>query len=575
MTTLLRKIAFLSAFLCALSARAQSPADGMVAMQLEDWDKAISVYSALAKSNPADQVALLTLANAYLAKGDQAAADRTIDAAFNAKPDGAYALIANGRKALLKNDLAEADNQFKKATKVAKKDMNALRLIGESYFFHTAPGSKRPNLTRAEELLKAALDVNGKDFATLMSLGYCYKEMPNGGLSAQNYEYAEAIEPKNALAKLMLAKVYKAAKLPEKFESNVDRAIETAPNFTPALRAKAEHFYFGRKWEKATQAYKDLVSNGAEVKIEDEMQLANCLFITHDCIGCSQLVEKILSKDPSKNYLRRLQAYCDYDNGEYARSLNILNDYFKTAPADKIIARDYEYLGRLQMKTKGDTAVALGNLKKSIEMDTMTWPLYKEIAATYRAKKMLCEAANAYKMYFDSIPNPKPTDGQDYYWYGYAQYFCKDDSLRYEKAEQSFKKVTELIPKAGIGWLWAGKAASKKDPSSDQITANPELAKEYGKARTYWEQYVERAWPEKDKNKRDLVDVTRYLAYCYFVENNADKFNDMSGKWLEVDPANEAVIMDMKNNFGKDVPAPGTPATTPIGTPVNGGGGRN
>lgn len=43
---------------------------GMTAMQLEDWDKAISIYSALAKANPTDQVALLTLANAYLAKGE-------------------------------------------------------------------------------------------------------------------------------------------------------------------------------------------------------------------------------------------------------------------------------------------------------------------------------------------------------------------------------------------------------------------------------------------------------------------------------------------------------------------------
>lgn len=81
-----------------------------------------------------------------------------------------------------------------------------------------------------------ALDVSAKDFATLMSLGYCYKEMPNGGLAAQYYEYAEALEPKNPLAKLMLAKVYKAAKLPEKFEINIDKAIAASPTFTPAAR---------------------------------------------------------------------------------------------------------------------------------------------------------------------------------------------------------------------------------------------------------------------------------------------------------------------------------------------------
>ena len=203
MTTFLRKLVFPLLVVLAQMATAQTHADGMTAMQLEEWDKAISIYSAIAKANPTDQVALLTLANAYLAKGDKVESEKSIDAAFNARPEGAYALIANGRKALLRNDDTEATNQFRKAAKNAKKDVTALRLIGESFFFYLSPGSKRPNLTRAETELKAAMDVSSKDFATLMSIGYCYKEMPNGGLAAQHYEYAEALKPNNPLAKLM------------------------------------------------------------------------------------------------------------------------------------------------------------------------------------------------------------------------------------------------------------------------------------------------------------------------------------------------------------------------------------
>ncbi|MBV6441885.1 MAG: hypothetical protein DYG98_23260 [Haliscomenobacteraceae bacterium CHB4] len=575
MTNLLRKVLLLAAFVYASAASAQTRADGLAAMQLEEWDKAINIYTALTKADPTDQDAFLYLSNAYLAKGDKAKALEAAKAAFNAKADAPIAFVANARVLLLEGKSAEASEQFKRASSKAKKDINAHRQIGESYTYFIPQGSNRPDLTRAVELLTAATNVNSKDIATLMALGYAYKEQGNGGMAAQQYELAEQLEPKNPLPKLMLAKVYKAAKLPAKFESNIDKAINVAPNYTPALRAKAEHFYFGRKWEQATQAYKDLVNNGAEVKIEDEMQLANCLFITKDCKGCSDLVDKILAKDASKNYLRRLKAYCDYNNGNYKEGLDILNDYFKTAPADKIIASDYEYLGRLQIKTKADTLVALGNLKKSIEIDSTTWPLWKEIAKTYYSRRMNCEAAQAYKMYYDSVPAPDASEAQDMYFMGLSQYFCKDDTLWYVHAEQTFKKVTELMPQAGIGWLWAAKAAKAKDPTPEDIEADPAKAQSYGYAREYYEKYVEIAGADVQKNKKELMPAYNYLAYCYFVKNEADKFFPLVEKWLnaESDPAAKQSIMEMKDAFGKEVPVtPATPSKTTTPIPDNGGG---
>ena len=300
MTTYAKKILLILTVLCtAQFAFAQTHADGLTAMQTENWDKAIEIYTALTKANSTDQTAFLTMGNAWLAKGDKDKAKANFEAAFNAKPEGPLAFIANGRVLLLQNNMAEADKQFAKAAKNGKKDVNALRQIGESYLY-TVPGVK-PNFTRAEELLKSAVDVGSKDFTAIMTLGYAYKEMPNGGLAAQQYELAEALEPKNPLAKYMLAVVYKAAKLPEKFLAYADKAIAVVPNYTLALRAKAEFYYYGRKWEKATEAYKALVANGADVKIEDEMQLANCLFISKDYKGCSELVERIIKKDGSKN----------------------------------------------------------------------------------------------------------------------------------------------------------------------------------------------------------------------------------------------------------------------------------
>lgn len=569
MTILLRKLAFPLLVVFAQIVNAQTHADGMTAMQLENWDKAIEIYTALTKANPADQVAWLTLANVQLAKGNKAESEKALDAAYAANSEGAYALIVNARKLLLRNDDTEATKQFQRAAKNAKKDMNAQRMIGESYIFYMPPGSKRPNLTRAETELKAALDVNSKDFATLMSLGYVYKEMPNGGLAAQYYEYAEAIEPKNPLPKLMLAKVYKAAKLSDKFEININKAIATSPTYTPALRAKAEHFYFGRKWAEALQAYKDLVANGAEVTIEDEMQLANTLYINKDCKATSDLVEKILKKDGSKNYLRRLQAYCDYENNDYQRGLDILNEYFKVVTPEKILPSDYLYLGRLQLKTKGDTMVAISNLRKSIDMDTTggSWQLNKDIAELLYSRRDYCGAVSAYTLYLDSLPSNDQYFVSHTYKKGLSQFFCKDDSMRYEKAEQIFKVVAERAPQSGLGWLWAGKAAAKLDPDIQAHPDSTELINQFGKAKPYFETYVGIASADKVKNKTDLITALEYLTYYYYLKNDAANVKTFGMQLLELDPEN----LTGKELTKEGAMTPGTPATRP---PAGGSGGK-
>ncbi|MBL7826193.1 MAG: tetratricopeptide repeat protein [Saprospiraceae bacterium] len=552
-------------------ATAQTKSDGMTAMQLEEWDKAIKIYEALTKADPTDQDAILTLGNAYLAKGDKTKAAQLFQAAFDAKSDGPLAFVALARVALLKDDIKTADDNLKRAFTRGKKDMTVLRQRGESYFFYLAPGSKKPNLTRAEELLKEAVDVNGKDFATLMSLAYCYKEMPNGGLAAQNYEYAENVEQKNPLPKLMLAKVYKAAKVPEKPLMYFDKAIAVQPSFSPALRGKAEYLYFARKWEEATKAYKDLVKNATEVLIEDEMQLANCLYITKDCVGCAELVAKILAKDGTKNYLRRLLAYCDYENGNYQRGLEILDEYFKIVSPDKILPSDYEYHGNLLIKMKGDTARAIQDFRTTITMDTTGshWPLYKDIADLQYARKDQCGSAESYKMYLDSLPATDANYATYLYKLGLSQYYCKSDSLRFEKALATFIKITEMRPTATIGWLWSGKAASTQDPSPEAIAADPTLANEYGKARGYYEKYAEIASADKVKNKKDLLTAYYYLAYCSFVKKEEAPFNDAVEKYmgLETDPEKLKTIQEMKDAYGKEEPVdPNAPK------PTNGGG---
>jgi hypothetical protein len=52
MTNLLKKAFLLAGIVYAQMAAAQTRADGMTAMQLEEWDKAIRIYSTLVAKPP-------------------------------------------------------------------------------------------------------------------------------------------------------------------------------------------------------------------------------------------------------------------------------------------------------------------------------------------------------------------------------------------------------------------------------------------------------------------------------------------------------------------------------------------
>lgn len=526
---------------------AQTHNDGLEAMQLENWDEAITIYTALTKKAPTDQPAWLAMGSAYLANGNKEKALETFDAAFKANSDGVYAMIATARILLLKNDQAEADKVMKKAEKLARKDVLAKRLIGESYLYDV-PGTK-PNFTRAEEKLKEAMDYDSKDYPTLMSLAYCYKEMPNGGLAAQHYEYAVNVQPSDPFPVYMLAKVYRTAKIYDKFLNYIDKAISLDPKFSDALRAKAEFLYFDRKWEDATDAAKALVNNARDVTIEDMMLLANLLYITKDCAGCSQLVDRILKMDGSKNYLRRLQAYCHYDNGKYEEGLNILNDFFKQVTPDKVRSSDYEYLGKLQIEAGKDTVAAIGNFKKAMELDSSRWPLHDEIGNLLYNKRDFCGAAVAYQTNLDSVETPSAVQ---YYRLGLCHYFCTDDSLHFEKAEQSFGRVTEIAPEAGIGWSWRAKAMSKLEPD---IENNPELLDEFGKAKPFFEKFIEIGETDPQKNKRDLVTSYEYMSSYFFLKNDDENARMYLTKLFELEPENQTG-KDIQQFLDGETPAP-------------------
>ncbi len=174
MKNLVIKAMLLAVAVHAQVAYAQTRADGLAAMQLKDWDKAIKVYTGLLKADPADQNAVLTLTNAYLAKGDRARALEVAKSAINNKPEDPLVLIINAKVLQLEGKTLDAGKQFDRAAQKAKRISTPFARSASS-LRTTPPGSKRPDLEKAVKLLQTAVDYNSDDLPSLMALGYAYK----------------------------------------------------------------------------------------------------------------------------------------------------------------------------------------------------------------------------------------------------------------------------------------------------------------------------------------------------------------------------------------------------------------
>ncbi|MFN0014159.1 MAG: tetratricopeptide repeat protein, partial [Saprospiraceae bacterium] len=204
-----------------------------------------------------------------------------------------------------------------------------------------------------------------------------------------------------------------------------------------------------------------------------------------------------------------------------------------------------------------DTMEAVRNYRKSIEMDSSKWPLHEEIAQMFYKSKKFCDAAIAYQVYIDSLTETQAIVNATYYL-GLSHYYCTTDSLRFVKAEKAFSRITELVPDAGIGWVWRAKALSKLDPDVAGNPGDSTILNEFGKAQPSFEKYVVIGEKDSVKNKKDLISAYEYLVYYYFLKKDDVKAREHLQNLFRHDPVNPTGIEIQKFMDGE------TPAPPPI-----------
>lgn len=500
------------------------------AMYMEQWQKAVTVQEARANATSTDWLAWLYLSDAYNAANRPMDAQTALQNAAKHSTVATDQYIINGRLALLAGHYDEAVEQFKKAAKSGKKEVAALRLIGESWLY-----GPKSEFHRAETQLLAAQHRDSRDFQTLMDLGYCYKMLSDGGKALVQYDLAQALAPDNPLPALMSAMAYKSAKVEPKQLEYLNKALSLDPRYPQALRQKAELFYYQKRdYPAAALVYAQLFEINPKAPIADKMAYVNCLFLTKQYEPTIAWVEKIISEDGSRNYLRRLSAYAHYETNLFAEGKTIMDTYFKQVKSEKIIPQDYEYYAKFLQQERQDSLAAI-YFEKAIELDPARWDLYNEIGSIRYKSKDYLGAAEAYEHRLDSLTR---RTALDYYQIGLARYMLRD-SANYVLAAAYFAKVSEIVPDKTIGWMMQAKVLSKLEPD---VETYPERVGEFGKAKEAFEHFVAIAALQPDKHKKDLISAYEYLSYYYILQKEAAQVRAYQEHLLMLDPTNETAV---------------------------------
>lgn len=454
-------------------------------------------------------------------------------------------MVAAGRALLAKGQADAAEGQFAAAAKATKnKDAGILAAISRAY-----AESNVKDISKAKAYLDAAQLANkSKDDAGLMvSRGDVFLLTDQGGGEAMSsYDRALRANPSYTQAYYRKGVLNVRSRNFNEAQTNLQKAIELDPSYAPAYRELADMYYYAGKYDLALTNFQKYAGL-AEKSPRTDAQYASFLYLTKKYPESLAEANKVLSVEPNNQTMNRIKAYSLFESGDYAGASAAMDSYLKVTPADKIIADDYAYQGRILAKT-GKYAEASAAIDKAIAADpTKEGELQIDRANVYIAQGDFKRAGDVYQSRLKSGKG----DLTDQFRYAGVLGSAK----KYSQADSVYNIILTERPTYAPGYLYRGR-----------VNVNRDLDSKQGLAKPYYEKYIELAKdPAADQAKfRDgLVEANSYLGYYNLQKGDKAAALPYYQQVLTLDPANVNANKAVDIIKGKAPAAPAKKAATP------------
>ena len=362
------------------------------AVDAEQYEKAKSILKTIIKTNPIDGRANFILGNVYLIQTVTDSAKISFQRGLAGTEGSRLNYIGLGTIDLDNGNVTAAEANFALALKDAKKkDIEELTAIGRAYTY-----SNKPNYKKAIEYLNKAKLINPNDALVQLALGDAFYGDKNQNEAYAAYRNAFQLDPTLLRAKMQLGVLLKGAKSYDEAIKSFNEVIAINASYGPVYRELAETYYkWGRnKPSKSTEymqtaiTYYEKYLGLTDKSLHSRMRHADFLVLVKDYKALEEQANKMIEMDKVNPRIFRYLGYSAYENGNADLAIKSLESYISN-PANKVIAKDYLYLGTAKFK-KGLSAdnlyidanlynSGLADMKKAIEIEPLIIEDFNEV----------------------------------------------------------------------------------------------------------------------------------------------------------------------------------------------------
>jgi hypothetical protein len=506
---------------------AQTVQEGRKLLLSQRYRSAKETLEKVVAATPANAEAIYWLAQVNFESKNAAAAKEILRKGMEgANGSNPLLLVAMGQVELTEKKANDARQRFETAISLTKaKDASILTAIGKANLEDVG------DYAYGIEKLKLAVPLkNFNDPMAYVYMGDLYRKLMDGGGAVSSYENALLKDPKLAVAKYKIGKIYltQGSEQKEIFLGKFNDAITDDPTFAPALY-ELYVYYFFRDVVKATDyfnKYKPNADPGPALDYEE----ASLQFAAGDFKNAIAKAEALLTAQGEKADARlyRLKAYSYDKMNDSAQALAQLETFFQKATADQLNPENYYVAAINAAKMKSDPAKVDNYFMKAINADTA---LANKLDYAKKAADFFKKSSNVTQsaLWLTRVLglNPK-TSKVDLYNAGFENF----KAGQFKTADSIFTVYKTNFPAEVYGHYWSFRSLSVIDSTMEQGLAIPDC-----------EKFISIAEVDKSKNKSTLITAYGYLAgYTANIKKDLALASSYLDKIIEIDPNNQDAI---------------------------------
>ena len=544
---------FSLALVATTFAKAQDLEPAKKAIDAEQFEKAKSLLKSIIQAKPSNGKASFLLGTIYLKQNIADSASIYFQKGLASSESARFNNIGLGQMDLDANNKAAAQAKFDLVTKeLKKKDTEEYVYIARAFM-----NADKPDYQSAITILTKAATTNPNDAQVQLALGDAYYGDKKQNEAYVAYRNAYQTDSSLLRAKMQLGVLLKGAKAYTEAVKAYNEVISINPNYGPVYRELAETYYlwgnnepktYNENIQKALGFYEKYMTL-TDYSITSRMRHADFLILAKDYKALELEANKMKELDGINPRILRYLGYSAYENGNVDAALDALQK-FTSNSANKIIPRDYLYLGQAKIKkgTSADgksvdptqLASAIADIKKAVEMEPLTANDLNEFGKKLYDQKAFAAAAAVFEVAV-SVPTSKNYLIDNFYL-GNAIYYdntrkdvVKPDPIALKKADTAFGNVIAASPTTQDAYLF--RARTNNLLENDEMMAN------------YYQQYIDtvtaKGEAEITKNKNKFIESYNNMA-SHFANTDKAKAKELLNKTLALDPANAYALEAIK-----------------------------